>query len=64
MKKNYIEESILISVFTIISMYVYQQYRLTYLINEPPFSMELLIFPVMLVVAFILIVSNKKSNDN
>jgi hypothetical protein len=63
MNKNYIEESILISVFTVISLYVYQMYRLTYLSNEPQYSIGLLIFPLIIAVAFTIISSNKKSDN-
>jgi len=63
MNKNYIEESILISVFTVISLYVYQMYRLTYLSNEPQYSIGLLIFPLIIAVAFTIIFSNKKPDN-
>jgi ABC-type thiamin/hydroxymethylpyrimidine transport system permease subunit len=63
MNKNYIEESILISVFTVISLYVYQMYRLTYLSNEPPYNIGLLVFPLIIAVAFTIIFSNKKSDN-
>lgn len=60
MKKNYIEESILISSFAIISLKVYEAYRLTYFVNEPLFNPQLLIFPLIIIIAFLIIVSNKK----
>lgn len=59
MKKNYIEESILVSVLTIISMYIYQEYRLTYFSSEPPFNMGLLIFPLIIIVTLVVVFSNK-----
>ena len=62
MKKNYIEEAILVSVFTIISMYIYQEYRATYFSSEPSFSIELLIFPLIIIVTFVIVFFNKKQN--
>lgn len=63
MNKNYIEESILISTFTAISLYIFQLYRLTYLSNEAPYSIGLLVFPLIILIAFIMIFFNKRTKD-
>ena len=63
MKKNYIEESILISVFTFLSFFIYKDYRLSYLINEPKYSVEMLLFPLIILISF-LVILNKKHDNN